>query len=76
MDTRLASALEITLACDLVIASDRARFGLREMNFGLLPEVTLTRGLDIIGRRRAAWLAYTATDLSAEEACEYALSIK
>lgn len=60
--------LEITLACDLVLASDRARFGLREMNHGLVPAVTLTRGLDIIGRRRVAWMAYTSDDLDAEEA--------
>jgi enoyl-CoA hydratase/carnithine racemase len=63
--------LEITLACDLVIASDKARFGLREMNHGLLPAVTVTRGLDIIGRRRVAWMAFTSDDLNAEEAREF-----
>lgn len=63
--------LEITLACDLVIASDRARFGLREMNHGLLPAVTLTRAADIIGRRKIAWLAYTSDDLTADEAVGY-----
>lgn len=62
--------LEISLVCDLVIASDRARFGLREMNHGLLPAVTLTRGLDILGRRRVAWMALTSDDLTAEEARE------
>jgi enoyl-CoA hydratase/carnithine racemase len=59
---------EIVLACDLVLASDRARFGLREMNHGLLPAVTVTRGIDIIGRRRVAWMAFTSDDLSADEA--------
>ena len=63
--------LEITLSCDLVIASDRARFGLREMNHGLVPAVTLTRGLDIIGRRRVAWMALTSDDLTADEAREF-----
>lgn len=63
--------LELLLSCDLVIASERATFGLREMNHGLLPAVTLTRGLDIIGRRRVAWLAYTSEDLTAEQAREY-----
>jgi enoyl-CoA hydratase/carnithine racemase len=63
--------LEITLTCDLVIASDRARFGLREMNHGLVPSATLTRGIDIIGRRRVAWMAYTSDDLTAEQAREY-----
>lgn len=63
--------LEITLSCDIVVASDRARFGLREMNHGLVPAVTLTRGLDIIGRRRVAYLAFTSDDLDAETAREY-----
>lgn len=62
---------EIALACDLVLASDKARFGLREMNHGLLPAVTITRGVDMIGRRRVAWMAYTSDDLSAEDAREY-----
>jgi enoyl-CoA hydratase/carnithine racemase len=63
--------LEILLSCDLVLSSDRARFGLREMNHGLLPAVTVTRGLDIVGRRRVAWMAYTSEDLSPEDAREY-----
>ncbi len=62
---------EIALACDLVLASDRARFGLREMNHGLVPAVTITRGVDMIGRRRIAWMAYTSDDLSAQEAQEF-----
>lgn len=63
--------LEILLSCDLVLSSDRARFGLREMNHGLLPAVTVTRGLDILGRRRVAWLAYTSEDLTPAEAVDY-----
>ena len=62
---------EIALACDLVLASDKARFGLREMNHGLVPAVTITRGIDMIGRRRVAWMAYTSDDLSAEDAREF-----
>jgi enoyl-CoA hydratase/carnithine racemase len=62
---------EIALACDLVLASDKARFGLREMNHGLVPAVTITRGIDMIGRRRVAWMALTSDDLSAEDAREF-----
>lgn len=62
---------EIALACDLVIASDKARFGLREMNHGLVPAVTITRGIDMIGRRRVAWMAFTSDDLGAEDAREF-----
>ena len=65
--------LELTLACDLVLASDKARFSLREMNHGLLPSATVTRGIDVLGRRRVAWLAFTSDDMSAEEAREFGL---
>ena len=65
--------LELTLACDLVIASDAARFSLREMNHGLLPSATVTRGIDVLGRRRVAWLAFTSDDMSAEEAFSFGL---
>ena len=68
--------MEILLSCDLVLSSDRARFGLREMNHGLLPAVTLTRGIDILGRRRVAWLAFTSDDLTAPEAVEYGIANK
>jgi enoyl-CoA hydratase len=67
----LGFGFEIALVCDLLLASDKARFSLREMNHGLLPSVTVTRGLDIIGRRRIAWLAMTSEDITAEEAREY-----
>src|SRR5439155_1316806 len=65
--------LELTLACDLVVASDRARFGLREMNHGLLPSATVTRGIDVLGRRRVAWLAFTSDDMTADEARDFGL---
>lgn len=65
--------LELTLACDLVVASDRARFSLREMNHGLLPSATVTRGIDVLGRRRVAWLAFTSDDMTADEAREFGL---
>lgn len=65
--------LELTLACDLVLASDKARFSLREMNHGLLPSATVTRGIDVLGRRRVAWMAFTSDDMDAEEAREFGL---
>ncbi|MFV0463073.1 MAG: enoyl-CoA hydratase/isomerase family protein [Nostocoides sp.] len=62
---------EIVLACDLALASEKARFGLREMNHGLVPAVTITRGIDLIGRRRVAWMALTSDDVSATQAQEF-----
>ncbi|MEE9401413.1 MAG: enoyl-CoA hydratase/isomerase family protein [Dehalococcoidia bacterium] len=58
----------ITLACDIVIASDKARFSTREVNWGQIPIETLLRGTEILGKRTIAYMALTAATFSAEEA--------
>jgi len=63
----------ITLACDIVIASDKARFGTMEVNWGQVPIETLLRGAEILGKRVIAYMALTATPYSAEEAKDVGL---
>jgi len=58
----------ITLACDVVIASDKARFSTREVNWGQIPIETLLRGAEILGKRTIAYMALTGATFSAEEA--------
>lgn len=58
----------ITLACDVVIASDKARFSTREVNWGQIPIETLLRGAEILGKRTIAYMALTGATLNAEEA--------
>ena len=58
----------ITLACDVVIASDKARFSTREVNWGQIPIETLLRGTEILGKRTIAYMALTGATFSAEEA--------
>ena len=58
----------ITLACDIVIASDKARFSTREVNWGQIPIETLLRGTEILGKRTIAYMALTGATFSAEEA--------
>jgi enoyl-CoA hydratase len=58
----------ITLACDVVIASEKARFSTREVNWGQIPIETLLRGAEILGKRTILYMALTGATFSAEEA--------
>ncbi len=64
---------EIILACDIVIASDRATFGFREAVVGLQPGYGLVRGPEVIGRHWTRWLALTADIIDADKALEIGL---
>jgi enoyl-CoA hydratase/carnithine racemase len=63
-----AGGTGLTAACDLAIASDRARFGVTETNVGLWPmtiQATLYRSL---GRKRVMYLLMTGDLIDAWEA--------
>ena len=64
-----AGGLEIALACDFIIASDNASFGLAEITIGLVPAwggmIRLPRA---IGARRAKEMIYTGEPISAQDA--------
>ena len=64
---------ELTLACDLAIASDRARFSFREATVGLMPGYGVVRGPAALGRHWTRWLALTADIVDAEQAREIGL---
>ena len=64
---------EIILACDIVLASDRATFAFREAKVGLQPGYGLVRGPDVIGRSWTRWLALTADIIDAEKALQIGL---
>ncbi|SEI69437.1 enoyl-CoA hydratase [Deinococcus reticulitermitis] len=65
----LGGGLELALACDLRVASPRARLGLPEVSLGLLPGFGGTQRLArLIGKGRALDLMLTARQVSAEEA--------
>ena len=65
--------LEITLPCDIVVASETAVFGLPEIRLGLLPAVTLLRGARLMGRRAISHMALTGERLGAERALQIGL---
>jgi len=63
------AGVSLALACDLVYASDEARFVQAFAGIGLVPDSGLTRTLvRAIGRHRAAGLIFSGAPLSAAEA--------
>jgi enoyl-CoA hydratase/carnithine racemase len=65
----LAGGLEITLGCDLRIASDSAQLGLPEVTLGILPAGGGTQRLPrLIGKAKAKELIFTGRRIHAAEA--------
>jgi enoyl-CoA hydratase len=60
-----AGGTEITLACDLALASDRATFAFKEVTLGLMPVYGLVRGPEVIGRGWTRRLAFTGEVIDA-----------
>src|SRR6185369_15796155 len=71
----LGGGLELALACDLIVASERARLGQPEINLGLIPGFGGTQRLvRRIGQTRARELIYLGHALAAEEALRVGLA--
>ncbi len=65
----LGSGLEMSLCCDLRIASDDAQFGLPEVGLGIIPAAGGSQTLPrVIGRGRALELVLTGDYIDAAEA--------
>jgi enoyl-CoA hydratase len=64
----LAGALGIALACDLIIASDQARFGTPEINVGLFPFMIMALIYRNVPRKQTNELLLLGEQISAEEA--------
>ena len=65
----LGAGCEIILNCDIVLATDDAKFGLPELSIGLLPCFGGARALsEAIGRAKATDMLLTGRALSANEA--------
>lgn len=63
------AGLQITLSCDIRIASDRAEFGFRENNIGLIPGAGgCSRLVKLIGYGKSKELIFTGEMISATEA--------
>jgi enoyl-CoA hydratase/carnithine racemase len=64
----LGGGVELVLASDLVLASEKARFAMPEIGLGVLPRTALARLSEIVGRRKALELIMTRRRFQADEA--------
>ncbi len=70
----LGGGTELALACDLILASTNAKFGLPEINLGVIPGFGGTQRLARrIGLLRAREMVYTGEMITAEMALSYGL---
>ena len=59
---------ELTLACDMALASERAKFAFKEATMGLMPGFGVLRAPAQIGPAWARWLATTGDTIDAQTA--------
>jgi len=70
----LGGGFEMALAADLIVAEESARFGLPEVNLGVIPGAGGTQRLPrLIGRNRAKELLMTGEPIPARKACEWGI---
>jgi cyclohexa-1,5-dienecarbonyl-CoA hydratase len=69
----LGGGCELVCACDIVIASDRAKFGQPEIKLGVFPPIAAILLPRIIGERKARELILTGDLIDAEEALRLCL---
>jgi enoyl-CoA hydratase len=70
----LGGGLELAMSCDIIVASDNARFGQTELNVGIIPGVGGTQRLPrLIGLKRAKELVFTGELIDSKKALEIGL---
>lgn len=69
----LGGGCELTMACDMVIASDRAMFGMPEATIGLVPGFGVLRSPSILGRQMTKLLVMAGERLTAQAAFQCGL---
>lgn len=69
----LGGGCELVAACDIVIASERARFGQPEIKLGVFPPVAAVLLPQVIGDKRARELILTGELIEASEAARLGL---
>ena len=70
----LGGGCELAMACDIRVASEKAKFGQPEVNLGIIPGFGGTQRLPrLVGTGMAKYLITTGEMISADEACKIGL---
>jgi enoyl-CoA hydratase len=70
----IGGGLELAMACDIIIASDNAKFGQGEINVGIIPGVGGTQRFPrLVGLKKAKELIFTGDLIDAKTALEIGL---
>jgi len=70
----LGAGMELAMACDMIVASEGAKFGQPEIKVGLIPGGGGTQVLPrLVGEKKAKELVFTGDIISAEEALRIGL---
>ena len=67
---------ELAIACDFILASERAKFGVPEIQLGLLPGFALLRLHQIVGRPKAKELSMIGEPIPAAEAVALGIALR
>ena len=69
----LGGGCEVAMACDMVVASEKAQFGQPEIKVGAIPTVASALLPKLIGRKNALELIFTGDTIGAKEAQQMGL---